>query len=114
MNSRMDTRPTTCGYDGSQMDTRLPTAGMTSGASLPFSPASVISAEAEIQVHVFYSDGYPPTTAGMTEEGAGMTGRGWMLAKTCLGDGCGRYEISYLGDADGISFADLLLHDHPR
>jgi hypothetical protein len=20
----------------------------------------------------------------------------------------------YLGDADGISFADLLLHDHPR
>ena len=105
--------PTPAGMTGARWILAT-TRGYDERSSLPFSPASVISAEAEIQVRVFYSDKYPPTTAGMTEEGGGMTGRGWMLAKTCLGDGYVGAQNFYLGDADGISFADLLLHDHQK
>jgi hypothetical protein len=45
--------PTTCGDD--------------ERSTLLFSLASVISAKAEMQVRVFYTDGSPPPTAGMTE-----------------------------------------------
>ena len=41
--------------------------GVAGWLGLPFPLASVISAEAEIQVRVFHTDGYPPTPAGMTE-----------------------------------------------
>jgi hypothetical protein len=47
--------------------------GLAGWLGLPFPLASVISAEAEIQVRVFHTDGSPPPTAGMTEKGLGMT-----------------------------------------
>ena len=55
--------------------------GVAGWLGLPFPLASVISVEAEIQVRVFYTDGSPPPTAGMTEDGsppttAGMTEKG--------------------------------------
>ena len=48
----------------------------------------------------------PHSTAGMIEEG-------WEGREPAGERGVGAQDL-YLGDEDGISFADLLLHDHQR
>jgi hypothetical protein len=66
--------------------------GLAGPSGLPFPLASVISAEAKIQVRIFYSDGSPPPTAGMTE------GTRWIPAYHCGDD---RKRVGYDGGQRG-------------